>query len=139
MIEEFESYFDVVDVQGLKDFLKEAKEESEWIKSQGEEIGADVSDVVKFMSALLENIESEIQNINSLADLDFNKKVRLYALIHLFHDLCGSMEEDEFDEDFMLDGDIDEFDEEEEEYSDEDDENSPGGNINGNGRIIKLE
>lgn len=125
MLEEFESYFDVVDVKELKEFLKEAKEESEWIKSQGDD--SEATQIVKFMTALLENIEHEIQGVQSLASLDFKSKVRLYSMVHLFHDLCGGMD-DEF-EDFEFD----------EDYEEDDNEDNNNDNLEGKGRIIKLE
>jgi hypothetical protein len=116
MLEEFDNYFNSVDVKELKAFLHEAKEESLRIKAQEGINDKEAAEIVKFMSALLESIEEEIGGLKSLSGLEFKKKVRLYAMIHLFHDICSAMDEDEFDEDFDYDED---FEEEEEESSNE--------------------
>ena len=112
MLEEFEEYFGNVDVKELKAFLKDAKEESQELKAQGEG-EKEIEEVVKFMTVLLENIEEEIQGLSTLKTLDLKKKVRLYSMIHLFHELCGAMGDDEFDEDSLDDEDFDEDDDEE--------------------------
>jgi hypothetical protein len=99
MLEEFDNYFNSVDVKELTAFLNEAKEESLRIKAQGGMGDDEAAEVVKFMTALLHNIEDEIGGLKSLAGLEFKKKVRLYAMIHLFHDICSAVDGDEFDYD----------------------------------------
>ncbi|MBA3603140.1 MAG: hypothetical protein H0W50_05765 [Parachlamydiaceae bacterium] len=111
MLDEFEEYFGNVDVKELKAFISDAKEESVDLKAQGEG-DKEIEEVVKFMTVLLENIEEEIQGLTTLKTLDLKKKVRLYAMIHLFHELCGAVGDDEeFDDEF----DDEDFDEDEDE------------------------
>lgn len=117
MLEEFENYFGNVDVKELVAFLKEAKEESQQLKAQTGKGDQETDEVVQFMTVLLENIEDEIRGLTSLKTLDLKKKVRLYAMIHLFHDICGTMD-DEFDDEDFDDEDFDEDFEEEEEEED---------------------
>lgn len=114
MLEEFESYFGNVDVKELVAFLKEAKEESQQLKAQTGKGDQEADEVVQFMTVLLENIEDEIQGLTSLKTLDLKKKVRLYSMIHLFHDICGTMDDEFDDEEFD-----DEDDEDEEEENDQ--------------------
>ncbi len=115
MLDEFEEYFGNVDVKELKAFIIDAKEESQELKAQGHG-DKEIEEVVKFMTVLLENIEEEIQGLQTLKTLDLKKKVRLYAMIHLFHELCGAVGDDEDFEGEFDDEDLDgEFEEEEEE------------------------
>ncbi len=114
MLDEFEEYFGTVDVKELKTFISDAKEESKELKAQGQG-DKEIEEVVKFMTVLLENIEDEIQGLSTLKTLDLKKKVRLYAMIHLFHELCGAVGDDEdFDGEFEDEDFDEEFEEEEE-------------------------
>lgn len=134
MLEEFESYFDVIDVKELQTFLKEAKNESLELKEQSNN-DPELSHISDFMTTLLGNIEDEIQGVKALSTLDLKKKIRLYAMVHLFHDLCSAMDDDydDDDEDWDDDDDEDEDSEDEEEPSEEEDKRKSG-----EGRIVKF-
>lgn len=138
MLEEFESYFDVIDIKELRSFLKEAKEESAELKKEsGDE--PEIAHISEFMTTLLENIEDEVREVESLTTLDLKKKIRLYAMVHLFHDLCSAMEDDEDwdDDDEDDEDDEDEDDEDLEEDEDEDSEEEDK-KKDGKGRIVKF-
>lgn len=136
MLEEFESYFDLVDVKELRAFIKEAKNESEELKKESNE-DPEVAHVANFMTLLLNSIEEEIEGVKELSTLDIKKKIRLYALVHLFHDLCNAMGDDEEWED---DDDEDEDDYEEDDELEDDDEEVEEEDTrkDGEGRIIKF-
>lgn len=136
MLEEFERYFEMVDIKELKDFIDEAKKETVWIKTHEEfQNVPEITDAITFMTTLLAIIEEKIEGVKSLSSLDFKQKVELYGLVHLLHDICDSMEGN-FDEDYD-----DDYDEDDEDFDDEEDENDEtnSDDLNGKNRIIKLE
>lgn len=131
MLEEFESYFDVIDVKELQTFLKEAKNESLELKEQSNN-DPELAHISNFMTTLLENIEDEIQGVQALTSLDLKKKIRLYSMVHLFHDLCNAMDDDYDDDDEDWDDD-DSEEGDEDEHTDEEDKKKSG-----EGRIVKF-
>ncbi len=125
MLEEFEAYFESLNVKDLMVFTQEARNQNRELQEVAESGDKEAQGMIKFLNTLLGNIEEEIRGVTSFKTVDLKKKIRLYAMIHLFHDVFGENELDEFyDEDDYDDEDEDEdeddYEEEEEEIEEED-------------------
>lgn len=106
MIADLDDILDELDINEFKGFLAEMKKEEPKLK---EVTGGE--DFIQFFMALIDCLEEETKGVNSLRGLDIKKKVRIYSLVHLCHEIMSAGDEDDFD-DFDED-DFDDFDDDE--------------------------
>jgi len=103
----FDSHLSVATIQELEASLKQMKQDIQEGATTGP---AEFKEQAEFLLAIISNLEGEIEGVESLDNLEINKKVRVIALMNLFYDCIDSVLGDE-DEDFDEDEDEEDFEE----------------------------
>lgn len=107
----FDSHLSVATIQELEASLKQMKKD---IQAGATDGPAEFKEQAEFLLAIIANLEGEIEGVESLDNLEINKKVRVIALMNLFYDCIDSVlgdEGEEFDDEDDYDEDEEEFEE----------------------------
>lgn len=107
----FDSHLSVATIQELETSLKQMKKDIQEGATNGP---AEFKEQAEFLLAIISNLEGEIEGVESLDNLEINKKVRVIALMNLFYDCIDSVLGDDEDEEFEDEEDEEDLEEDEE-------------------------